>query len=89
MVGKFGVEELDRPAESLDLNPFEHLWDEVEPRLRAWPFEPDLTKALLDEFKKIEFVKIPTETLQNIVESLSGRMEAFIWATNSILMPCI
>lgn len=49
----FGVEELDGPARSPDLNPIQRLWDELELRLWARPSCPastcDLTNALLDE----------------------------------------
>ncbi|KAK3522340.1 hypothetical protein QTP86_006505 [Hemibagrus guttatus] len=52
-MSEFGVEELDWPAQSPDLNPIEHLWDELERRLRATPSRPtsvpDLTNALLEE----------------------------------------
>ena len=51
---EFGVDELDLPAQSSDLNPTEHLWDELERRLRAGPSCPtsvcDLTNALLEEW---------------------------------------
>ncbi|KAK3570621.1 hypothetical protein QTP86_023816, partial [Hemibagrus guttatus] len=57
-MSEFGVEELDCPAQSPDLNPIEHLWDELEWRLRARPSRPtsvpDLTNVLLEERKFLE-----------------------------------
>jgi len=48
------VEELDWPAQSPDLNPIEHRWDELEQRLRARPSRPtpvpDLTNTLQEEW---------------------------------------
>ncbi|KAL0151286.1 hypothetical protein M9458_053477, partial [Cirrhinus mrigala] len=74
-----GVDELDWPAQSPDLNPIEHLWDELERRLRARPSRPtsvcDLTNALLKEWSKI-----PIKTLLNLVDSLPRRVEAVIAA---------
>ena len=62
-------------VEELDLNPTEHLWDELEWRMQARPSPPtsvsDLTNTLLDEW-----AKIPTDTLQNLVESLPRSVEA-------------
>ncbi len=46
---EFGVEDLDWPSQSPDLNPIKHLWDEVEWKLRARPSRPktvhDFTNA--------------------------------------------
>ena len=71
---EIGVEELHRPAQSPDLNPIEHLWDELERRLRARPNRPtsvpDLTNALVVEWKQI-----PTAMFQHLVESLPGRVD--------------
>ena len=65
---EFGVDSLDWPTQSLDLNPIEHCLDELERRLRARPSCPtsvcDLTNAFLEEWSKI-----PLNTLLNLVES--------------------
>ena len=51
------VEVLDWPAQNPDLNPIEHLWAELEHRLRARPncptSVPDLTNALVAEWKQV------------------------------------
>ena len=66
---EIGVEELDCPAQISDLNPIEHLWDEMECRLQARPNHPtsvpDLTHALVAEWKQI-----PAAMFQHLVESL-------------------
>ena len=83
---QFGVEELDWPAQSPDLNLIEHLWDESEWRLRARPSGPtsvsDLTDGLLEEWSKI-----PINTLLNLVESLPRRVEAVLAAKGGTT-PC-
>ena len=74
---EFRVEDLDWPAQSPDLNPIEHLWDEYERRLRARPScatsVPGLTNALLEERSNI-----PIDTLLNLVDGLPRRVEAVI-----------
>ena len=76
---EFGVDELDWPAQSPDLNLIEHLWDELEQRLRARPSHPtsvcDLANTLLEEWSKF-----PISTLLSLIESLPRRVEAVIAA---------
>ena len=76
---EIGVEELDWPAQSPDLNPIEHLWDELERRLRARPNRstsvPDLTNAVVAEWNQI-----PAAIFQHLMESLPRRVEAVIAA---------
>jgi len=56
-ISEFGMEELDWPTQSPDLNPIEHLWDVLEWRLQSRPSRltsvSDLTNALLEERSKI------------------------------------
>ena len=77
MLVEIGVEELDWPAQSPDLNPIEHLWDELECQLRARPNRttsvPDLANAFVAEWKQV-----PAVMFQHLVESLPRRVEAVI-----------
>ena len=83
-MSEFGVEELDWPAQSPDLNPIDHLWDELEQSLQARPSRrtsvSDLTNALLEEWSKI-----PTNTLLNLEESLPRRTKAVKGAEGGLM----
>ena len=69
---KIGVEELDWPAQSPDLNSIEHLWNELERRLRVRPTSaPDLTNVLV-----AQWTQVPAAMFQHLVESLPRRVEA-------------
>ena len=78
-----GVEELDRPAQSPDLKPIEHLWmnwnADCEPGLIAQhqcpTSVPELTNALAAEWNQV-----PAAMFQHLVESLPRRVEAGIAA---------
>ena len=73
------MEKLDCPAQSPDLDPIKHLWDELKRRLQARPNRrtsvPDLTNALVAEWKQV-----PAAMFQHLVESLPRRVEAIIAA---------
>ena len=88
-MSEFGVEELHWPAQSSDLNLIEHLWDELEQRLRARPSRPHqyLTSQMCIAKNGQTF---PIDTLLNLVDSLPRRVESVIAAkggANSIMNP--
>jgi hypothetical protein len=69
------VPEMDCPTQSPDLNSTEHLWDELERRLRPRLQCPTSLTAL-----KEEWASIPPETFRHPVEILPGRVRAVIKA---------
>lgn len=73
------VEALKWPAQSPDLNPIEHLWDELERRLRSMPTRPKNKRELFAALQE-EWRKIPVAVYQKLVESLPRRIRSVIAA---------
>jgi hypothetical protein len=73
------VPEMDCPPQSPDLNPTEHLWDELERRLHSRPQRLTSITALATALQE-EWAAIPPETFRHLVESLLGRVGAVIKA---------
>jgi transposase len=55
---------MDWPTQSPDLNPIEHLWDELERRFRSRPQRPMSLTALATALLE-EWAAIPPETLRH------------------------
>jgi hypothetical protein len=80
---EIGVEKLDWPAHSPDLNPIEHLWDVPRPNCTTSVLHH--TIAFVAEWKQV-----PAAMSQHLVESLPRRVEySSRGETNSILMAMI
>jgi hypothetical protein len=69
------VPEMDWSVKSPDLNPIEHLWDELEHRLSSRPQRPILLTALATAVLE-EWATIPPETFTHLVKSLPSRVRA-------------
>jgi hypothetical protein len=63
------VPEMDWPVQSLDLNPVEHLWDELECQLCYRPQHPTSLNALAIALQE-EWAAFLPETFRHLVESL-------------------
>jgi len=70
-----GIDLLQWPAQSPDLNPIEHLWEELDRRIRTHKFSKldDLMSAL-----EAEWSKIPLDRIIKLVDSMPARCAAVI-----------
>ena len=70
---------MDWPALSPDMNPIEHLWDELKRRVRARNPVPssvgELKTALLEEW-----AGIPQENVKKLIRSMKNRLQDVIRA---------
>ena len=70
-----GVEVLDWPSRSLDLNPIEHIWDELGRRVRQQVIPSqtlgDLGCALVEQWRRL-----PQTVFTNVLRSMRRRCVA-------------
>ena len=74
-----GVELLDWPAQSPDLNPIEHLWEHLKRQLAKYEVEP---KSIHELWTRVEaeWEKIPKEVCVDLIKSMPRRVAAVLKA---------
>ena len=65
------------PAQSLDLNPIEHLWDHLKRRLGEYENAPGGMQELWERVE-VEWDKIGADTCHKLIESMPRRVDAVI-----------
>lgn len=70
---------MDWPARSPDLNPIEHLWDELKRKIRARNPAP-VTRAELQAALTEEWDAIPQDSAIKLIHSMKNRLQAVIRA---------
>ena len=69
-----GIKVLFWPAQSPDMNPMEHLWNEVDNRLKKYPLRPsnpdDLWERIQDVWNDIE-----TDVCQRLITTMPERVQ--------------
>ena len=70
------------PPQSPDMNPIEHMWDELERRL----YKQEKATSLDDLYLKLQSVwyDIPIEVVRNLISSMPRRVEALLKARGGI-----
>lgn len=64
---------LQWPSQSPDMNPMEHLWNELDRRIKNRSKLPTSVQNLWDIVQE-EWEKIPTEFCQNLIHSMQQRV---------------
>lgn len=69
-----GVHVMRWPSQSPDLNPIEHLWDDLKRRLRSQPSRPTTADGLFAELKRL-WNCTSSETTRTLVASMPRRVQ--------------
>ena len=74
-----GVEVLEWPAQSPDLNPIEHLWQHLKRQLATYETEP---ASIYELWKRVEveWYNIPVRVCLDLIESMPRRVSAVLEA---------
>jgi len=65
------------PSKSPDLNPIEHLWDELDRRVRQRQPQPQTLQAL-QQALQYDWKRIPQERIHRLIESMSRRVRTVL-----------
>ena len=72
-----GIPVLPWPAKSPDMNPIEHLWDELERRLRDRPNRPQNLRELRFALTE-QWLALPRERVRRLILSMRRRCMALV-----------
>jgi hypothetical protein len=78
-IKELGLNLLDWPAQSPDLNPIEHLWKHLKRKLEEYSEPADGVEELWERVDA-EWLKIPPEVVMGLIESMPRRIQAVIRA---------
>jgi len=71
------IDILPWPSKSPDLNPIEHIWDELERRVRQRPHKP-ITLPELRQALQAEWDNLPQAVISTVIASMRRRCQAVV-----------
>uniref|UniRef100_A0A674EIT7 Tc1-like transposase DDE domain-containing protein n=1 Tax=Salmo trutta TaxID=8032 RepID=A0A674EIT7_SALTR len=74
-----GIDAMDWPARSPDLNPIEHIWDIMSRSIHQRHVAPQIVQELADALVQV-WEEIPQETIRHLIRSMPGRCREVIQA---------
>ncbi|CDQ72919.1 unnamed protein product [Oncorhynchus mykiss] len=78
-ISKEGIDAMDWPARSPDLNPIEHIWDIMSRSIHQRHIAPQTVQELADALVQV-WEEIPQETIRHLIRSMPRRCREVIQA---------
>lgn len=78
-LNEVGVRTMGWPAKSPDMNPIEHMWDELKKRIRSRVHAPTTLRELTTAAQE-EWDNIPQDVVEGLIRSMPNRMLSVIQA---------